>query len=84
MPAVRTQPESGDAVVRSEPREGTVVYVLRTTPGIVRYLLPTREEAVVQAVTFAERHGVRAWLLEDGGRCTPLTRPNREVRRSHA
>ena len=72
MPA-RTSPENGDVLVRQETRDGTVVYILRIAPGTDQYLLRTRAEAVVQAVTFAERHGVRAWLLEDGDRCVPLT-----------
>ena len=71
MPA-RTQPENGDVVVRPETRDGTVVYVLRTTPGTDQYLLRTREEAVVQAVTFANRQGVRAWLSGHGGDWLPL------------
>jgi hypothetical protein len=72
MPA-RTSPENGDVLVRQETRDGTVVYILRTAPGTDQYLLRTRADAVVQAVTFAERHGVRAWLLEDGDHCVPLT-----------
>jgi len=72
MPA-RTTPEKGDVLVRQETRDGAVVYVLRTAPGTDQYLLRTREEAVGQAMTFAERHGVRAWLLEDGDHCVPLT-----------
>ena len=72
MPA-RATPENGDVLVRQETRDGAVVYILRTAPGTDQYLLRTRADAVVQAVTFAERHGVRAWLLEDGDRCVPLT-----------
>jgi hypothetical protein len=55
-------PKAGDIVVREETREGRVVYVLHTAPGADQYLLRTREEAVAQAVTFAKRQGVRAWL----------------------
>jgi len=60
----RTTPESGDVVVRKEKREGRFVYVLHTVPGTDQYLLPTRAEAVAQAVTFAKRQGVRAWLSD--------------------
>ena len=53
-------------MVRKETRYGVHVYVLRTAPGSDQYLLRTREEAVEQAVTFARRHGVRAWFRDDG------------------
>jgi hypothetical protein len=58
----RTTPEDGDIVIRKETRERRVVYVLRTAAGADQYLLRTREEAVAQAMTFAKRQGVRAWL----------------------
>ena len=61
----RTTPEDGDIVVRQEKRDGTVVYVLHTAPGPDQYLLPTCDEAAAQALTLAERHGVRAWLTTD-------------------
>ena len=57
-----TAPDDGDIVVRQETREGRDVYVLHTATGVDQYLLRTREEAVRQAVTFAKRQGVRAWL----------------------
>jgi hypothetical protein len=65
MPA-RTTPENGDIVVREEKRKGTLVYALHTAPGADQYLLRVREEAVAQAVTFAQREGVRAWLTDEG------------------
>ena len=64
--AARLAPEDGDIVVRQEKREGTLVYVLHTAPGADQYLLRTREEAVAQAVTFARREQVRAWLTDEG------------------
>jgi hypothetical protein len=73
MPA-RTSPEKGDVLVGQETRAGTVVYILRTAPGIDQYLLRTREEAVGQAVTFAERQDVRAWMVDEGNYCVALTR----------
>lgn len=57
--------EDEDIVVRQETREEGVVYVLLTPPGTVHYLLPTREEAVAQAVSFAMRQRVRAWLSSE-------------------
>ena len=62
----RTTPEHGDIVVRAEKREGAIVYVLHTAPGADQYLLRTREEAVAQALTFAKREHVRAWLTDEG------------------
>lgn len=55
-------PEDGDIVVRQETREGMDVFVLHTAGGADQYLLRRREDAIVQAVTFAKRQGVRAWL----------------------
>ena len=65
-------PKPGDVVVRQETLDGTVVYVLRTAPGTGQFLLHRRDEAVAQAVRFAKRHGVQAWLSEHGGDCVLL------------
>ena len=62
----RTTPEDGDIVIRQEKRKGRFVYVLHTAPGADQYLLRSREEAVTQAVTFAKRECVRAWLTDEG------------------
>ena len=64
--AARLAPEDGDIVVREEQREGVLIYLLHTAPGADQYLLRTREEAVAQAVTFARREQVRAWLTDEG------------------
>lgn len=45
---------------RRREKEGTST--LHTAPGADQYLLRRRDEAVAQAVTFAKRQGVRAWL----------------------
>jgi hypothetical protein len=63
--ATRMTPQNGDIVVRQERRDGTVVYVLHTAPGPDECLLHTCEEAAAQALTWAERDGVRAWLTTD-------------------
>ena len=68
----RASPKDGDVVVREETREGTVVYLLSTAPGGGQYLLHAREEAIVQAVTFAKRHGVRAWVSDEREGCVLL------------
>lgn len=64
--AARTTPEDGDIVVREEQREGKGVYVLHTAPGADQYVLRSREDAIGQAVTFAKRQQVRAWLTDEG------------------
>jgi hypothetical protein len=61
----RTIPEDGDIGVREETREGTLVYVLHTF-GSDQYVLRNRENAVAQAVRFAKRAHVRAWLADEG------------------
>jgi hypothetical protein len=53
-------------VVREEQRDNTLVYVLHVAPGADQCLLPTREEALVHAVSLAKRDGVRAWLTDEG------------------
>lgn len=68
-------------MVRKEKRDGAHVYVLRTAPGFDQYLLPTREQAVEQAVTFARRHGVRAWFGDDGSGVV-LLEDSRAMKRS--
>jgi hypothetical protein len=64
--SVRSTPENGDIVVREEHRDGTLVYVLHTAPREDQYLLRTREEGVAQALAFAKRQFVRAWLTDEG------------------
>jgi hypothetical protein len=60
----RSTPEDGDIVVRQEQRDGKRVYVLHTAPGPDQYVLRNRNEAVAQALTFAKRQEVRAWLTD--------------------
>jgi DUF2934 family protein len=62
----RTTPEDGDIGVREETREGTLVYVLHTLGSGQYVLLRSRENAVAQAVRFAKREHVRAWLADEG------------------
>jgi hypothetical protein len=68
----RVTPEDGDIVVSQEKRDGTLVYILHTAPGADQYLLRTCEEAVTQAVAFAKRQQVRAWLTDEGHTCVLL------------
>jgi len=62
----RLAPEDGDIVVGEEKRGGALIDLLHTAFGADQYLLRTREEAVAQAVTFARREQVRAWLTDEG------------------
>ena len=65
----RSTPEDGDIVVREEQRDSKVVYILHilhTAPGADQYVLRSREDAIKQAVTFAKRQSVRAWLTDEG------------------
>ena len=55
-------PEDADIVLRQERREGAIVYLLRAAPGTDQYLVRGLDEAIAQAVTFAKREHVRAWL----------------------
>ena len=59
-------PEDGDIVIRPERREDELVYLLRAVPRPEQYLLRSREEAVGQALRFAKREHVRAWLADEG------------------
>ena len=58
----RSAPEDGDIVIRQDEREGRVVFILHTAPGADQYLPHSREEAVAQALEFAQREHVRAWF----------------------
>jgi LPS sulfotransferase NodH len=62
--AARSTPEDGDVVIREEQRDGKGVYVLHTAPGVDQYVLRSREDAIAQAVTFARRQQVRAWVTD--------------------
>ncbi len=59
-------PEPDDIIIQSVPHEGGVAYGLRAASGPGQYLVHSRNEAVSQAVQFAKRLGVRAWLTDDG------------------
>jgi hypothetical protein len=65
-----TTPEDGDVVIHQEQREGRRVYVLRAVPGRDQYMLRFRQEAVAEAVAFAKRQRVRAWLSDGPDRFT--------------
>jgi hypothetical protein len=55
-------PENDDVVVRQKHGNPTTVYVLSTSSTPEQFTIPTRDEAVAQALTFARRAQVRAWF----------------------
>jgi LPS sulfotransferase NodH len=62
-----TSPQQGDVVVREDTLDRRRVYVMYIAPGAGQYVVQSREDAVAQAVAFAKRQQVRAWLT-DGDR----------------
>lgn len=70
--AARVVPVDGDIVVREERRDGACTYVLRTVPGADQLTLPHYEQCVQQALAFAARAHVRAWLQGEDGKLQPL------------
>ena len=74
-----TCPQQGDVVVREDTLERRRVYVMYTAPGAGQYVVHSREKAVAQAVTFAKRPLVRAWLT-DGDRDFTLLEDFRVVK----
>jgi hypothetical protein len=58
-------PEDGDVVVRPQWRERTLVYALHIAPSPDQYVCRSRKEAIAQAMTFAKRNHVRAWLSDE-------------------
>lgn len=56
------RPEQDDVVVRQRRGNPHVVYLLGTRATPDQFSLPTREEAVTQAVAFARQQRVRAWF----------------------
>ena len=56
---------TGDVVVRQERRDGVRLYILHTTAARDQYLVHTREEAIAQALKYAKRQRVRAWLTDE-------------------
>jgi hypothetical protein len=69
----RAVPQDGDVVVRKDRRDGTLVYVLRAARSVDQLIVRTRDEAVTQAVVFAKREQVRAWLMDERNGFTLLS-----------
>jgi protein involved in polysaccharide export with SLBB domain len=67
-----THPDRDDVVVRLRAGNPHTVCVLGTVGSPDQYSLRTRQEAVKQAVAFARRHRVRAWLDAGDGTLTLL------------
>jgi hypothetical protein len=60
-------PDPYDVIVRPRRDNPLAVYLVGTPTAPDQYLVKTRDEAVAQAVAFAEQHQVRAWLDEGDG-----------------
>jgi hypothetical protein len=60
-------PDSDDVVVKIKRGNPRTVFVLRTSVTPDQFIVPTRDEAVSQAVAYAKRQRVRAWLSGDDG-----------------
>jgi hypothetical protein len=56
-------PEKDDVVIRRRAGDTGMGFVLGTLPAPEQFTLRTRNEAIVHALTFAERHRVGAWLV---------------------
>ena len=78
---VRTMPESGDVVIHHHVRDGERMFALQTVPGPEQCVLPSREDALRQAVAFAKRAHVRVWS-SDGGAGYVLLKDFRRVVKS--
>ena len=57
-----SRPDDGDIVIRYEQRGDQGVFLLRAAPGPDQYVVHTRDAAVNQALTFAQRERVRVWM----------------------
>ncbi len=57
-------PQDCDIVIRQKHRDGQWVFCLQSVPGPDQFVLPTRDAAVTEAVSFAKRLHVRAWLSD--------------------
>jgi protein involved in polysaccharide export with SLBB domain len=55
-------PDNDDVVVRRKHVNPSTVYVLSTSSTPEQFTVPTRDEAVAQALAFARGAQVRAWF----------------------
>jgi len=60
-------PANDDVVVRLKRGNPSTVYVLGTSSTPDQFIVPTRDQAVSQALAFAQRQKVQAWLAKDDG-----------------
>jgi hypothetical protein len=63
--ALRERPEDGDLVIVQA--RGSDTHSLAIWPALPQILCESRREAIRHARRFAIRHGIDAWLAEDGG-----------------
>ena len=58
----RFDPEGADVLVRQKPGNATPAYLVGTYSAPDQFIVPTRDEAVSQALAFAKRQHVHAWF----------------------
>jgi hypothetical protein len=59
------RPDDDDVVVREKRGNPSAVYILGTSSTPAQFQVRTRDEAVSQALAFAQRQHVRAWFAKD-------------------
>lgn len=57
--------QKGDIVVARRYQTGDWVYVLHIVHGRDQVLVRSRDDAVAEAIAFARRERVRAWIADD-------------------
>ena len=70
--AEHSRPTDGDIVVREQRRGQSLAYLLRAQPGPDQIIVWSRDTALAQAQSIANRRRVRAWLTVDGQAHVPL------------
>ena len=73
-------PENDDVVIWQKRGNLSTVYLLGTLSAPDQYIVPTRDDAVLQALAFARRECVGAWFAHGIGDFVPLGTFRREQR----
>jgi hypothetical protein len=58
------RPDEDDVVIRQRRGDSSIVFVLGTPSAPDQFILPTRDEAVSVALTYAKWRHVRAWFAK--------------------
>ena len=57
-------PDKNDVVIRQRHSNPSTVFLLGTPSAPDQFIVPTRDEAVSQALAYAKRQHVRAWFAK--------------------